>query len=126
MDRMNTFEKSAALSGSALQKTGSVGIFSALLFVSLYVNGASLPDQFEMNDLVSVAVTQSPVVKSSQSSLQAFVAAKEEADWNRYPSVGVQSERRFATSNTSSDSGTPVLLQITQPVWTGGAADGPA
>ena len=120
MDRMNAFERSAARSGRVSQKTGSVGIFTALLCVSFYANGSSLPDHFEMNDLVSVAVTQSPVVKSSQSNLQAFVAAKEEADWNRYPSVGVQSERRFATSNTSSDSGTPVLLQITQPVWTGG------
>ena len=91
-----------------------------LPFVVISANSASLPDNFELNDLVAVAVTQSPTVKSSQSSLQASVAAKEEADWNRYPSIGVQSESRFASSGSSGSSGTPVLVQISQSVWTAG------
>lgn len=91
-----------------------------LPFVVISANSASLPDNFELNDLVAVAVTQSPMVKSSQSSLQASVAAKEEADWNRYPSIGLQSESRFATSGSSGSSGTPVLVQISQSVWTAG------
>jgi hypothetical protein len=60
-----------------------------LPFVFISANSAALPDHFELNDLVAVAVTQSPAVKSSQSSLQASVAANGEADWSRYPSIGL-------------------------------------
>jgi adhesin transport system outer membrane protein len=91
-----------------------------LPFAVISANSASLPDNFELNELVALAVTQSPTVKSSQSSLQASVAAKEEADWNRYPSIGLQSENRFASSSSSGSTGTPVLVQISQPVWTAG------
>jgi adhesin transport system outer membrane protein len=103
-----------------LSKAAGLYIKWLLPFVVISANSASLPDNFELNDLVAVAVTQSPTVKSSQSSLQASVAAKEEADWNRYPSIGVQSENRFATAGGSGSSGTPVLVQISQPVWSGG------
>lgn len=91
-----------------------------LPFVVISANSASLPDNFGLHELVAVAVTQSPGVKSAQSSLEAAVAAKEEADWNRYPSIGLQSENRFANSGSSGRTGTPVLVQISQPVWTAG------
>ena len=103
-----------------LPKVAGFCVRLALPFAVISANAAALPNNFELNDLVAVAVTQSPSVKSSQSSLQASLAAKEEADWNRYPSIGVQSENRFATSGSSGSSGTPVLVQISQPVWSAG------
>jgi len=60
-----------------LPKVASFCVRLALPFAVISANAAALPDNFELNDLVAVAVTQSPSVKSSQSSLQASLAAKE-------------------------------------------------
>jgi adhesin transport system outer membrane protein len=90
----------------------------------LHAQAQELPDAFDLDSVVQIALTYNPAVKASQHGLEAAGASREAADWGRYPTVSVQSQRNFwsrdASGNNPDNKATPVSLQVDQYLWTGG------
>lgn len=77
---------------------------------------AQAQQSWSLEDALSRALQDNPVVLGSRAASAAAMAEREGAEWQRYPSVSVE-------ANGAGSGGSSAVLRVDQPLWTWGRID---